>query len=52
MPQREPASFDLAEYGISFQIEPRLIIMMAALEAAGFDPDACWKRTYRFQGAG
>ncbi len=38
VPQREPASFDLAEYGISFQIEPRLIIMMAALEAAGFDP--------------
>jgi hypothetical protein len=38
VPQREAASFDLAEYGISFQIEPRLIIMMAALEAAGFDP--------------
>ena len=36
--QRQPAAFDLAEYGVSFQTEPRLIIMMAALEAAGFDP--------------
>ena len=36
--QRQPASFDLAEYGVSFQTDPRLIIMMAALEAAGFDP--------------
>ena len=36
--QRQPSGFDLAEYGVSFQSEPRLIIMMAALEAAGFDP--------------
>lgn len=38
VPQGESPGFDLAEYGVSFQIEPRLIIMMAALEAAGFDP--------------
>jgi len=38
VPQRQPAGFDLLEYGVSFQTEPRLIIMMAALEAAGFDP--------------
>lgn len=38
--QRPSASFDLSEYGVSFQTEPRLIIMMAALEAAGFDPTA------------
>ncbi len=36
--QRETTGFDLSEYGVSFQTEPRLIIMMAALEAAGFDP--------------
>ena len=37
-PQRpEPTSFDLSEFGVSFQTEPRLIIMMAALEAAGFN---------------
>jgi hypothetical protein len=38
VPQRESTSFDLSEYGISFPVEPRLIVMMAALEAAGFDP--------------
>lgn len=38
VPQRETAAFDLAEYGVAFQVEPRLLIMMAALEAAGFDP--------------
>jgi len=36
--QREAASFDLSDYGVAFTVEPRLIIMMAALEAAGFDP--------------
>ena len=37
--QRRPAStFDLSEYGVDLQPDPRLIIMMAALEAAGFDP--------------
>jgi hypothetical protein len=38
--QRTPreAGYDLAEYGVSFQAEPRVIVMMAALEAAGFDP--------------
>jgi len=29
--------FDVAEYGVSFQADTRLIVMMAALEAAGFD---------------
>lgn len=38
MQQRQPAGFELSEYGVTFQSEPRLIIMMAALEAAGFDP--------------
>ena len=38
--QPEAAGFDLSEYGVSFQIEPRLIVMMAALEAAGFDSGA------------
>ena len=36
--QAEASGFDLSEYGVSFQTEPRLIIMMAALVAAGFDP--------------
>jgi hypothetical protein len=38
VPTREGAAFDLTDYGVSFQTEPRLIVMMAALDAAGFDP--------------
>src|SRR5690348_1583173 len=30
--------FDLSEVGVQVQPEPRLIVMMAALDAAGFDP--------------
>ena len=30
--------FNLAEYGVSFQPDARLIVVMAALDAAGFDP--------------
>ena len=36
--QRPAAGFDMAEYGVEFQADPRLIIMMVALEAAGWDP--------------
>lgn len=38
IPQRQGAGYDLSDYGVDFQVEPRLIVMMAALEAAGFDP--------------
>lgn len=49
VPQRQPAqqtpaqnprqsSFDLSEVGVQIRPEPRLIVMMAALDAAGFDP--------------
>lgn len=37
VPQRQPAPFDLTTYGVTINVEPRLIIMMAALEAAGLD---------------
>lgn len=36
--QRPAAPFQVSEYGVDFQADPRLIIVMAALEAAGFDP--------------
>lgn len=36
--QQRSGSFDLTDYGVQIQPEPRLIVMMAALEAAGFDP--------------
>ncbi len=35
--QRPPAAFALDEYGVSIQADTRLIVMMAALEAAGID---------------
>jgi hypothetical protein len=35
--QREALPFQLADYGVSFQADTRLIIVMAALEMAGFD---------------
>ena len=36
--QRPGASFEVSEYGVDFQADQRLIVVMAALEAAGFDP--------------
>lgn len=38
-PQQRPgASFEVSEYGVDFNADPRLIVMMAALDVAGFDP--------------
>jgi len=37
-PQRQGTTFEISEYGVEFQADQRLIVMMAALEAAGFDP--------------
>src|SRR5215831_13445699 len=37
IPQRPATSFDVSEYGVDFQSDPRLIVVMAALEAAGFE---------------
>ena len=36
--QRPAAPFEVSEYGVDFQADPRLILVMAALEAAGHDP--------------
>jgi len=36
--QRPATTFEVSEYGVQFQADPRLIVVMAALEAAGFDP--------------
>jgi hypothetical protein len=38
VPQRQATSFEISDYGVTFTVDPRVIIMMAALEAAGFDP--------------
>lgn len=36
--QRPATPFEISEYGVDFQADPRLIVMMAALDAAGFEP--------------
>src|SRR5436190_7916425 len=43
------ANFDLAEYGVRLQPDARLIIVMAALEAAGFDPTPPGKEPSAFR---
>jgi len=35
---RPGSTFNLSDYGVAFQPDPRLIVVMAALDAAGFDP--------------
>jgi hypothetical protein len=35
---RQGTAFEVSEYGVDFQADPRLIVVMAALDAAGFDP--------------
>lgn len=36
--QRPGAAFEVSEYGVDFVADQRLIVVMAALDAAGFDP--------------
>jgi hypothetical protein len=38
IPQRPATAFNVSEYGVEFLADPRLIVVMAALDAAGFDP--------------
>ena len=46
---RDSAPFNLAEYGVSFQPDARLIIVMAALDAAGFDPTTAGREPSAFR---
>lgn len=46
---RPGTSFDLAEFGVQLQPDSRLIIMMAALDAAGFDPTPAGKEPSPFR---
>lgn len=46
---RPGAPFELSEYGVSLQPDARLIIVMAALEAAGFDPTPAGKEPSAFR---
>ena len=46
---RQAPSFDLSTYGVSLQPDTRLIVMMAALDAAGFDPTPAGKEPSFFR---
>jgi tetratricopeptide (TPR) repeat protein len=46
---RAGAAFDLAEFGVALQPDARLIIMMATLDAAGFDPTPAGKEPSAFR---
>jgi hypothetical protein len=46
---RPGAQFELAEYGVSLKPDARLIIVMAALDAAGFDPTPPGKEPSAFR---
>src|SRR5205807_3991317 len=42
-------SFDLAEFGVRIQPDARLVIVMCALEAAGFDPTPAGRQPSAFR---
>lgn len=44
------SSFKLADYGVSIEPDARLIIVMSALDAAGFDPTPAGKEMSAFRG--
>lgn len=46
---RSSAPFDLREYGVQLQPDARLIVVMAALDAAGFDPTPAGKDLSAFR---
>jgi len=45
----QTGNFDLTEYGVRIETDQRLIIMMAALDAAGFDPTPAGKESSPFR---
>lgn len=47
--QSAPATLSLSDYGVSIQPDMRLIIVMAALDAAGFDPTPGKPSAFRAQ---
>jgi tetratricopeptide (TPR) repeat protein len=48
-PTQTAAPFELSEYGVSLQPDARLIVVMAALDAAGFDPTPPGKEASAFR---
>src|SRR6266516_3151542 len=46
---RRATPFELSDYGVQVQADARVIIMMAALDAAGFDPTPAGKEPSAFR---
>lgn len=46
---QNPPAFDLTEYGVRIEPDQRLIVVMAALNAAGFDPTPAGKEPSAFR---
>ncbi|HEX8458190.1 MAG TPA: tetratricopeptide repeat protein [Pyrinomonadaceae bacterium] len=44
-----PGTLDLSDYGVRIEAEPRLLVMMAALDAAGFDPTPVGRQPSEFR---
>ena len=42
-------ALDLSDYGVRIEAEPRLLVMMAALDAAGFDPTPAGRQPSEFR---
>ncbi|HYV83223.1 MAG TPA: hypothetical protein VE931_06905, partial [Pyrinomonadaceae bacterium] len=47
--QRPGAPFELSEYGVDFQADPRLILVMAALDVAGLDTTPAGRQPSAFR---
>jgi len=47
--QRPGATFEVSEYGVDFQADPRLIVVMAALDVAGLDTTPAGRQPSAFR---
>ena len=47
--QRPGATFEVSEYGVDFQADPRLILVMAALDVAGLDTTSTGRQPSAFR---
>jgi hypothetical protein len=47
--QRPGSSFEVSEYGVDFQADPRLIVVMAALDTAGLDTTSTGRQPSAFR---
>jgi hypothetical protein len=47
--QRPAAPFEISEYGVDFRADPRLILMMAALDVAGLDTTPAGRQPSAFR---